>query len=438
MNTLVIMLGTVLSLAAFGGEAIPALGATNAAGPSIQFDSTTYEFGQALAGEPVKHAFTFTNAGARDLSIKDVQPGCGCTKAGEWTRLVQPGETGVIPLQLNTGGLSGRVERAVKVICNDPAHAVMSLRLRGAVRRALEMRPSVALLKLLADSPFGMASIRITNYLEQPLLLTSLQSTNRELGAELRTNIFGRDYEVIISNTVPLPPGQLTANIALKTSLTNLPILNIVTLANVCPTFTVMPDQISLSAEAGTKAQLAYVSILYHGTNRLSLCQPRVSGGGVVISLKETQPGKAFTAMLSFPAGFKLPPGPSNAFSVLTTHPLYPLLQVRICQTSNPIPAAPLLSRTPFEMATAPLPLIFQTAALNSLKLSQEQQEAIDELRKQFIEQVGGPGQDPCDPAYLGRWKRAQPHTDALLTEVIGQRALMRFDLAPVSESGSQ
>ena len=427
-----------VNVAFVAAQPAPALDSTNAAGPRIQFDCTTNDFGQVLAGEPVKHIYTFTNLGRQDLVISKVLPGCGCTSAGDWTRVAKPGEIGIIPIQLNTAGFVGTIDKAISVTCNDPSQPVVALKLRGTVRRALEMNPSVAILKLLPDSPFGAATIRITNCLEAPLLLSAPQSTNTALTAELNTNVFGREYLVIISNTIALPPGNLMANITLKTSLTNLPVLGILTLANVSPTFTAMPSQINLAPGPLTTGQVAYVSIINNGTNPITLSDPRVSDSGVEVSLRETKPGLAFTAVLSFPTGFKLPHGQKDLFSVRTSHPQCPIVELPICQVPNTVPAAPLLKRTSLEVVTASLPMVFQTEALRSSKLSQEQQEAVDELRKQFIEEIGGLSQDPSDPAYLARWQKARPKADGMLAGVIGQRALMRFDMGPASDSSSE
>jgi hypothetical protein len=429
-------LALALCLPVGAAEQALALGSTNIAGPRILFDSTTSDFGQVLAGELVKHVFTFTNAGAGNLVISKVQPGCGCTSAGQWTRLVKPGETGCIPIQLNTAGFVGKIAKAILVTCNDPRQPILSLNLRGTARRAMDIQPPVAILNLQPDSPFGRAFIRITNHLEEPLLLSAPQVTNSTLGAALETIVFGREYAVVVSNAVALPPGAQAANIALRTSLANLPVISIPVLANVSPTFTVSPPQVNLALQ--TNSQVAYLAILSHSTNAVSLSDPQVTADGVKVTVEETKPGAAFIVSLSFPPGFRLAAGQEHSFSIRTSHPLCPVVQVPICQTSNNIPAAPWLSLASREAMTAPLPLVYQTVALDSLMLDQDQQAAIDELRQQFIAAIGGLSQNPGDPGYLARWQKAQPNADAMLRAVIGQRALMRFDMAPGADSGSE
>jgi len=421
-------LAVALSMTAWTVTPAPLANPTRLTGPAIQFDSTTNDFGQVLAGEAVQHVFTFTNTGSEDLIISKVEPGCGCTHAGEWTHLAKPGQTGIIPVRLNTAGFVGATDKAITVTCNDPRQPDVSLKLRGKVRKALEMQPPAAILNLQPDSPFGAAVIRITNHLEQPLLLFAPQSTNGALSAELRTNLPGRDYAVVISNTAPLPPGALAANITLATSWTNLPVLSLPVLANAFPTFTIIPSQIDLAVMA--TGQVTRVAVLNNGTNAVSLSEPTVSAVGAEVSLVETKPGIEFTATLSFLAGFRLPAGEKHWFSVRTSHPLCPVIQVPICRVSKAVPAAPLLARTPQRAVTAPLPLVLHTEALETLQLEPEQREETDDLRNQFLEMIGGPGQDPCDPAYLARWQKAQPIVDSLLTRVIGRSGVMQLDRA--------
>src|SRR6201993_123091 len=67
--------------------------ATNGPAPRIQFATPVYDFGKAKAGEPIKYSYVFTNTGDAVLEVTHVQPSCGCTTAGDWTRKVEPGQT---------------------------------------------------------------------------------------------------------------------------------------------------------------------------------------------------------------------------------------------------------------------------------------------------------------------------------------------------------
>lgn len=84
----------------------------------IKFDSDKHDFGKIKQGDKVKHTFTFTNVGDKDLVVSNVKPTCGCT-ATNWTRTaVKPGESGTIEAQFNSAGKMGKQMKFMTVIYN--------------------------------------------------------------------------------------------------------------------------------------------------------------------------------------------------------------------------------------------------------------------------------------------------------------------------------
>ena len=63
------------------------------------------------------------------------------------------------------------------------------------------------------------------------------------------------------------------------------------------------------------------------------------------------------------------------------------------------------------------LPLVFMGA---DVKLEKWQQQEIKGMIAEFTEAIGGPNQDPNDPAYLERWRQAQRDFDELLMAKFG------------------
>src|SRR5262249_55967483 len=105
----------------------------------------------------------------------------------------------------------------------------------------------------------------------------------------------------------------------------------------------------------------------------------------------------------------------------------FPVVEIPIVRTPHAEPIAPLVKNLPPDIETAPLPLVFHTDAIASLKLNSDQREEIDELGRQFVQEIGGMSQDPSDPAYLARWQKALPKSDAMLTAIIGRRAVTQL-----------
>src|SRR5204862_5919739 len=108
--------------------------------PKIVFDTPIFDFGRARAGDPVKHTFVFTNTGDAALEITAVRPGCGCTTAGEWTKKVEPGKTGSIPIAVNVAATwpAGAIIKVVHVDSNDRSQPQVQLQVKGMVWKPID------------------------------------------------------------------------------------------------------------------------------------------------------------------------------------------------------------------------------------------------------------------------------------------------------------
>ncbi|MBO4655159.1 MAG: DUF1573 domain-containing protein [Bacteroidales bacterium] len=89
--------------------------------PKIQFDQTTYNFGQIREEDgKVTARFNFTNVGTEDLVLKSVRPGCGCTAANYTKTAVAPGQKGFIDATYNPANRPGSFNKNIKVTTNEP------------------------------------------------------------------------------------------------------------------------------------------------------------------------------------------------------------------------------------------------------------------------------------------------------------------------------
>jgi copper(I)-binding protein len=286
-----------------------------------------------------------------------VQPQCGCTTAGDWTKQVEPGKTGVIPIQFNTANYNGPVFKQVTVTCNVTNQTTLFVQLKGTVYKAYDLIPPMGVLTIPPDAETASAIVTITNNTEEPLVLSAPESNNRAFAAELKTTAPGKGYQLIVSAVPPMPAGTVQAQISLHTSWTNPAVINVPFAANVQPAVMVIPSYITLAAGALDKAVTNSVAIQNNSTNALQLSDPAVNVPGVNAQIKETQSGKSFAVLVAFPQGFQIPPGQQVELSVKSSNPKYPLLKVPIMQMprSTP-PPAQLLKPTPPPAGTPPMP----------------------------------------------------------------------------------
>jgi len=240
MKTLV-WVASVMALGTVAGMAQPpepppaAAAATNGIGPKIQFASLVHDFGRARSGESIHHTYTFTNTGDATLIIKSVQPQCGCTAAGEWTRQVEPGQAGRIPIQFNTHGYNGPVFKQTTVNCNVADQPAIFLQIKGTVYRPIEFTPPMTVLNISPDEDVVSALVTITNNTDEPLALTAPESNNRIFAAELKTNVPGKGYQLTVTTVPPLPMGNVQGQISLRTGWTNPMAISFPVVANVRP-----------------------------------------------------------------------------------------------------------------------------------------------------------------------------------------------------------
>ena len=72
-------------------------------------------------------------------------------------------------------------------------------------------------------------------------------------------------------------------------------------------------------------------------------------------------------------------------------------------------------------------PLVFQNVNLDAMGFNDSQKAAVQQVQQQFVNDVGGPNQNPNDPDYLARWQKAQTDADDMLRGLLGSHAYMAY-----------
>lgn len=315
---------------------------------------SVHDFGRVRSGDPVKYTYIFTNTGDAKLVLNNVQPQCGCTAAGAWTREVEPGKTGIIPIQFNTAAYNGGVLKQVTVTCNVTNQPMLFLQLKGTVYKPYDVNPQIAVFNLPPDVDTASMVLTITNNMEEPLLLSAPEVNNPIFAAQLITNVLGKGYQVKLTIVPPLPAlGSAQGHLTLKTSWSHTPTIPVTLVANIQPAVVVTPPSIMLPPgplAAGLTNSIAIQNNT--ATNVLTLSDPKVNVQGVSAEIREHQPGKSFSAMVGFPKGFEILPGQQVEFSVKTSNPRFPEVKVPVRQMARPpgqVPPQPARAAAPVQ-----------------------------------------------------------------------------------------
>lgn len=330
-------------LSALMSQAAPAK-QDSAPAPKIHFSDAKFEFGRLLAGEIVKHEFAFTNTGDAELVISNVVPACGCTSLTEWTKNIPPGGKGMIPLQFNSTGILGLVNRSVAVSSNDPEQPTVVLMLEGVVWQQVEVRPNMALIQMPPDgSQQFSTTLKITNQMDAPMKLEAPVSSVPQFRARIEELAAGKEFNLIVDTVAPLPPGNIQGTITIATSSKEMPQLSIPVMALAQPMVLVSPTQMFLPAVPPDSPQPYIITVKNQSPNPITVTNAACDAPDTTVVIRETVPGKEFELVVAFPKDMKAIPGKTFTISADTSSPNFPKITIPVgfAQTRPRHPAAP-------------------------------------------------------------------------------------------------
>lgn len=103
------------------------------AGPKIEVDKTSHDFGMVKEGEVAVHIFKIRNVGDKDLEIKDIRTSCGCTAALLSDKTISPGKTAEIKVTYDSRGRPGKFRKTITLYSNAENQNQLTLSVYGEV-----------------------------------------------------------------------------------------------------------------------------------------------------------------------------------------------------------------------------------------------------------------------------------------------------------------
>ena len=101
--------------------------------PVVKYDAESFDFGDIKPGSKVEHTFNLQNKGKKELIIRDVKSSCGCTAVSPSKNIVPAGESVPIKVAFDSSGKSGRQNKTITVITNDPKNPTTVLRIASNI-----------------------------------------------------------------------------------------------------------------------------------------------------------------------------------------------------------------------------------------------------------------------------------------------------------------
>lgn len=126
---------------------LPFLLSLSLAAQPVKLEPTTYDFGQAVAGQKLRHDFSLTNLGKATIYITRLESSCGCTTVAPTKTLLVSGESTTFEVVLDTKGLSGGLAKTVDIFTETAQKTALPpirIRLQAVVAHRLRLAPAVA------------------------------------------------------------------------------------------------------------------------------------------------------------------------------------------------------------------------------------------------------------------------------------------------------
>jgi len=216
----------------FDGNALVLRGGTAENTPSLRFEDLDYDVGMIPVVQKIEHVFRFTNAGGKDVTIKSLGSSCSCTTAfmdgaadGKEITL-KPGDSSGIHVSFSVG-YRGPVFHVVTATTSDPEYPIVYLTVHGFVPQDLQVIPSSI---LMVGEKGEEAARQIKVIGPQTMEITAVTAENPFLKVVpelIETGETRKVWSIQIGRSKDAPVGARDSLLTLRTTYTNIPVVNV-------------------------------------------------------------------------------------------------------------------------------------------------------------------------------------------------------------------
>jgi hypothetical protein len=319
-----------------GSAAEPAAATKPSHGPQLSIAEPVHDFGSIPQGKPVMCEFRLVNSGDELLEIHDVKPSCGCTTTGDWPHALKPGESGVIPIQLETAHFVGGITKNVTIKSNDPRHPEILLELKADVWTPVKISEPVLIFPAITNpNETARRSVTISNQVEGALNITDLHSDNPRFEAALKEVVPGKSFELTVTTVPPLPDGTQTGRITMKSSNPQMPELVVQAVETLLPAIQVAPTELMFANAKLTAPEKRFAVVLNHRGADLHVSELTTNAPGAEIASNMAPDGKQLTITILFPAGFEIHKTDRFSLRGKINQPSMPTFEIPIVYAGN-------------------------------------------------------------------------------------------------------
>ena len=298
-----------------GEGAVVPIPAADVKGPKAiaKPDETTHDFGSVWVGPPLKHAFKIKNEGDAPLEITKVKPSCGCTIAGDYPKKLDPGQEGEFPFSMMSTKLRGTFEKGITISSNDPSTPELRLKLRGEVKRYVEIVPASANFGKITGQEPQERIINITNNTDNPLKLTVVPPADSKFKYDLVEKTPGKQFDLHVTAAPPFEEGTLQGRLTINTNVEAQKDLQVEVQAVVPARLEVQPAVVTLTRPKTEGAPppeglSRVIKFTNYGKTPTKVLEATVDDPTVTVTVTERKAGEAYTIQVQMPPGYAPPP----------------------------------------------------------------------------------------------------------------------------------
>lgn len=330
------------------GEIIPAddsvmpIPAADVKGPHglIKPDETTHDFGAVWVGPPLKHSFKIKNVGDAPLEISKIRPSCGCTIAGDYPKKLDPGQEGEFPFSMLSTKLRGTFEKGITISSSDPTTPDLRLKLRGEVKRYVEVVPTSANFGKITSQEPQERIVNITNNTDNPLQLTLVPPADNKFKYDLVEKTPGKRFDLHVTAAPPFEEGTLKGVLKINTNIDAQKELQVDAQAVVPARLEVQPAVVTLTrprtqSAPPTEGLSRVIKFTNYGKTPAKILEATVDDPTVTVTVTERKAGEAYTIQVQMPPAYE-PPSQGRTITLKTDDAQKPVITIPIQAPPQP------------------------------------------------------------------------------------------------------
>lgn len=171
----------------------------------IKLDEDSFDFGYTPQKVRVSHIFWVKNTGKDTLEIERARPGCSCTKALVFKRLVPVGDSSPVEIVFSSGYYRGEVKKqpSIKVSDQDSPDHILNYRSYVLYNEDSTYTPMLEfeseMLEIITGQEKDQYEVRVKNVSDQPLKMSLAATDSRALDVTVPTEEIKPGKDAVIT-----------------------------------------------------------------------------------------------------------------------------------------------------------------------------------------------------------------------------------------------